>query len=124
MRKLFKVPFIAAGLTIAFIFLVFGYYLGKNYRQDSYYVTLEKEAPPVALPIKSNTDLTENGKININSAAAEELCKLKGIGPVLAERIISYREEYGGFDYSFELMNVSGIGKAVYENIKDEITVG
>lgn len=61
--------------------------------------------------------------IDINTAGAEELMKLDGIGEVTAYEIINYRELYGGFDNIEEIMNVSGIGEAKFANIKDYIYV-
>ena len=64
-----------------------------------------------------------NEKLNINTATQDELDSLPGIGPSLAERIISYREENGNFKSTDELQNVKGIGDAKYADIKDKITV-
>ncbi|WP_297955206.1 helix-hairpin-helix domain-containing protein [uncultured Ruminococcus sp.] len=61
--------------------------------------------------------------IDINSANAEELAKLKGIGEVLADEIISYRSDNGGFHNIEEIMNVKGIGEAVFADIRDHIYV-
>ena len=49
---------------------------------------------------------------------------LPGIGQVLAQRIISYREEYGSFQTVEDLMNVEGIGEKRMEDILDLITTG
>ena len=65
-----------------------------------------------------------NGRININAATKEELDTLPGIGPVLAQRIIDYREEYDGFKDIRELTAVSGIGDATLQKLKDLIIVG
>jgi len=62
-------------------------------------------------------------KININTASAEELQTLYGIGPVKAQAIIDYRNEKGFFHTIEELVNVSGIGPKTLEKIRDEITV-
>lgn len=70
---------------------------------------------------ENNVPVTE--KININTASKEELLTLPGIGEVISERIIDYRNEYGKFDSIEEITEVSGIGKAKFENIKDLITV-
>lgn len=63
------------------------------------------------------------GRIDINSASSEQLQTLPGIGPALAERIIDMREHRGGFVYPDELLDVSGIGPARYEQIADRIVV-
>ena len=61
--------------------------------------------------------------ININSANQEELETLSGIGPVTAQKIIAFREEYGPYLLIEEIQKVSGIGPVTFENIKDYITV-
>ena len=65
----------------------------------------------------------DNGMININIATVDELQTLSGIGIIIAERIIEYRENNGPFSNIEEIMNVSGIGTSIYEQIKDHITV-
>lgn len=65
----------------------------------------------------------DDSKVSINSATKEELMKLEGIGEVKAEAIIKYRQENGSFKSVEELKNVSGIGDAVYDKIKDNIIV-
>lgn len=61
--------------------------------------------------------------ININTASQTELETLNGIGPSIASRIITYREENGKFKTIEDIKNVTGIGESKYENIKDFITV-
>lgn len=62
-------------------------------------------------------------KVNINTASQEELETLSGIGPVTAEKIITFRTENGLFTSIEEIQKVSGIGPATFEKIKDSITV-
>ena len=62
--------------------------------------------------------------VDINSATADEMVELPGIGPVLSERIVAYREANGRFERTDELMAVAGIGPATYEAVRDLITVG
>lgn len=62
--------------------------------------------------------------ININTATAEELQALPGIGETRAEAIVAYREEHGPFTYVEDLRGVSGIGEGILANIMDYITVG
>ena len=61
--------------------------------------------------------------LNINTATADELVALPGIGPVYAQRIVEYRETVGRFQHTEEIMNVSGIGPARYAQLKEMITV-
>lgn len=60
---------------------------------------------------------TQPETININTATADELTTLPGIGPALAERIIAYREANGAFENLAALDNVSGIGPSTLENL-------
>lgn len=66
---------------------------------------------------------TEPLLIDINSADAEALDLLPGIGPVYAQRIVAYRTENGPFQSIEDVMKVSGIGEKKYEAMKDLITV-
>lgn len=63
------------------------------------------------------------GLININTATSEQLQTLPGIGKSRAADIIAYREKCGGFKDIRQIMEVSGIKEAVYEKIKDLITL-
>lgn len=74
-------------------------------------------------PSPSETSSAPALLININTATAEELESLPGIGVSIAERIITYREENGGFDTIEEIVKVSGIGEKKFEAIKDQITI-
>ncbi len=62
---------------------------------------------------------TEVGKINVNCASAAELERLPGIGEVLAERIVAYRQEHGPFASIDELVKVRGIGEDTIERIRE-----
>jgi competence protein ComEA len=57
------------------------------------------------------TDLT-SGLVDLNRAGTTDLAGLNGIGPVLAERIVAYREEHGPFEAVEDLLDVPGIGEA------------
>ena len=62
-------------------------------------------------------------KININTAPAEELLQLKGIGEKKAALIIEYREKQGSFKLPEDLMKVPGIGTKTFEANKERIDV-
>jgi competence protein ComEA len=63
------------------------------------------------------------GLVNVNTASAEELEALSGIGPVLAQAIVDYRTENGPFPTVDALLDVSGIGPATLDEIRDQVTV-
>lgn len=58
-----------------------------------------------------------DGLIHLNQATAEELTQISGVGEELAENIIAYRSEHGGFKSKEELLNVNGIGEKTYLKI-------
>ena len=66
---------------------------------------------------------TETKIVRINTATAEQLDTLNGIGPAMAQRIIDYRTQNGGFKNIEELKLVSGIGDKLFEKIKDDIAL-
>lgn len=67
---------------------------------------------------RDSLSLQATEKININTAGADELETLPGIGAVYAGRIISYREEHGPFKSLEELVKVKGIGKKRLDKLK------
>jgi len=64
------------------------------------------------------------GKVNINSASAQQLTALPGVGEKLAERIVEYRQKAGGFKSVQELMNVKGVGEKSSSNLQPYLTAG
>jgi competence protein ComEA len=64
------------------------------------------------------------GKLDLNTATAEQLQELPGIGAVLAQRIVAYRDEHGPFTSIDELDNVEGIGPSLLEKLRPLVTVG
>ena len=71
----------------------------------------------------SNGGASVDGKVNINTAGADELKTLSGIGDAKAQAILSYREAHGGFQSVDELTQVDGIGDATLLKLKDYITI-
>ena len=64
-----------------------------------------------------------SAKVNINTAGAEELVSLKGVGAATAQNILNYREANGRFKSVEDLQNVKGIGGKRFERLKDQIAV-
>lgn len=62
-------------------------------------------------------------KIDLNTATKEDFMKLKGIGSKMADELIRYREEHGGFKTVEDLMNVEHWDEKLYEDYKDAFTV-
>jgi competence protein ComEA len=62
-------------------------------------------------------------KININTATADELMQLNGVGPKYAAEIIAYRETFGPFKMPEDLMQVKGIGQKTFEKNREIIIV-
>ncbi len=71
----------------------------------------------------TSSSVVISGKISLNTANLDELMMLPGIGEAKAEAIIKYREEVGAFQNIEELKEVSGIGDAIFDQIKESITI-
>lgn len=81
------------------------------------------DSDPVLSAVSSCEESKDEYPININTATKEELMKLPEIGETRAKAIIEYRENHGGFFTKDEIKNVKGIGDAIYNGLKDLITV-
>ena len=72
---------------------------------------------------EAQMDVQAPSAVNINTATAEELEAIRGIGPAIAERIIQYRSEHGPFAHAEDLTNIRGIGEAKFQKIKEQVTI-
>ena len=97
--------------------LLFYHESRKGEQRDGYTVTPERITQEQVAP----EDLWP---LDLNSATAEELATLPGVGEVLAQRIVDWRMENGAFADIKQLLEVRGIGEAIFEEIQDKITVG
>lgn len=79
--------------------------------------------PGEAAPQGHSGGAAPGGKVNLNSATQDQLEELPGVGPVLATRIIEYRQKKGRFTAIRQLMEVEGIGQKKYESLKDLVTI-
>ena len=80
-----------------------------------YTVSVQDKSAVVTAPVRV--------LVNVNTASAEELQTLTGIGPSLAQAIIDYRAEHGDFKTAEDLLNVKGIGETKLEGFRAEITL-
>jgi competence protein ComEA len=80
------------------------------------------QAPTVQPPL-SSAEGKSGERININTATAEALTALPGIGPSKARAIVDYRKEHGKFQNAADLLRVKGIGPKTYESLKERVTV-
>ena len=120
----------ALGLTAAFLLFTGGWFYARQSAAQPYTVTVSQSAPEESpAPAASGSEeerpdsLLEGEVIDINSAPAEDLERLPGIGEKRAAAIIAYREEHGPFRIVEDITNVSGIGEGILSQIIDYITV-
>ncbi|MGQ9553875.1 MAG: helix-hairpin-helix domain-containing protein [Anaerolineae bacterium] len=86
---------------------------------DGAHCHLPLKGESIPTPVANSSSVV---RININSASAQELEALPGIGPALAARIVAYRQEQGPFSTIEELGNVSGIGPRTLDQLRPFIT--
>ena len=116
-----KKPYwILIGITMMFMCVLLGLYFGRNSKHN--YIPVNNISSPTAEKPTEEIQIN-NGKININTASSVVLETLPGIGPVLADRIIAYRNENGLFSSIEELSKVEGIGSKTLLEILNLITV-
>ena len=90
---------------------------------DGTQILVPREGQEGVAPAPVTGGAVAGGLVNVNSAIATELEELPGIGEVIAQRIIDYRTENGPFATVDELIDVSGIGDAILESIRELVTV-
>jgi competence protein ComEA len=90
---------------------------------DGTQILVPREGEEGVTPAPATGGAVAGGLVNVNSAIATELEELPGIGEVIAQRIIDYRTENGPFATVDELLDVSGIGDAILESIRELVTV-
>lgn len=92
---------------------------------------LAGEGRPKEFPVYQNhyessikaINRSESQLVNINSASANQLADLKGVGLKKAEAIIEWRKKYGGFKSLDDLVQVKGIGQVILESNRSRLTL-
>ena len=98
--------------------------LAKKLKDEDYiYVDKKLDNENLQLQNGMQGETTENVKININSATKEELKTIPGIGDVMAQKIIDYREQNGSFSSVEDSKNIDRIGDKTLEKIKDKVDI-
>ena len=123
---------ILALTTLLFVVFVMGYFLGMNRRKSqvtvsvSHAITKEPTETTVTETLEPEVETTISVilPVAINHATKDTLTTLPGIGDVLAQRIIDYRNTHGNFTYVEDLLNVEGISKNRLDAIRDLIVIG
>lgn len=125
-----KTEKILLSVTAAFLCLLLALMLyGKATGAEGHYTVAAEQSAGVssgsaASAAASSATREAVGPVNINTASAEELSALPGIGETLAGRIVAYRTKHGAFSSTEEVQKVSGIGEKIFAEIADRITVG
>ena len=124
-----KVSVLLAVVTALFVGFTLGLFVGRNSGSGTVTLAIPAQmqtAPTTAATAAAETvpEETFSFPVNINTADADTLTALPGIGRVLAERIVAYRRQNGPFRVIEEITKVEGIGEKKAEAILDLITVG
>ena len=125
-----KIPLFLFGLLLIALSFVLGYLVGNGNGETVLQVSSQKpeaavqEKQPVRQNLDHQAEPETDGLVNLNTADRLQLETLPGIGPELADRILSYREEYGPFVAIEQIMDVDGIGEIRFEKLESLITIG
>lgn len=125
-RELWLLLFLAAGLGIGFAVSEFrNGFPDLAERLENLDGDPEPAAPhvPARPPKISEAQIKLNGRLDLNRATADELRRLPGVGPTLADQIVQARERRGRFATADDLRSVPGMGPKKLERIRDLVTV-
>ena len=141
--KLRKAEIWAIAVTALFLAAAIGFHIGSRHSAPEFRVSTVESTPASSAadaetvpadslrkaPDVSATPAVREGaslpeRVDLNTATAEELRSLSGVGEVLAGRIIAYRSEHGRFRSVEDITLVAGVGNRILEANRDRLTVG
>lgn len=119
-----KGPMILLSICVMSICIVFGIFIGRNL--PGHYVRLHQRVIEEQQVISDTAESTQikDGTIDLNTATQAQFEELPGIGEVLAQRIVDYRQMHGPFVVIEDLLNVEGIGKKKLEQLEPFVRIG
>ena len=110
-------------VTLVACGLIIGIAAGRSMNSGDVSIQFATESISDGFDTQSSKDDGPAFLINVNTASADLLDSLPGIGPVIAQRIVDYRKQNGPFTSKMDLINVEGLGKAKLLDIYELITV-
>ena len=110
-------------ITAVFLILTACWHLISSRPDAAVTVTAAKQTERQVPPENSAPQTAGTRTVNLNTATAEELQTLTGIGPTLSQRIIDYRETHGPFARIEDITQVQGIAEKVFTENYDRMTV-
>lgn len=116
--------FVLLAITLLFLGFTLGLLLGQNGLRSSDVSVSYIVKPTVSTDASGETQEPGMLVVDINTADETLLTSLPGVGPVLARRILQYRQDNGPFASVEELMNVEGIGEKKFEDIRPWVKIG